>query len=543
MEKTLTMCVIDDIKAVVNGITNKIPWADHGFQIVGTAIDGLEGLRLIRELKPNIVITDIRMPKLDGLEMVKIVTEEFLMTKIIFITGFSDFPYVQEAVRLGAFDYILKPFTHGQIVEAVLKAKQAIEYERKQFDKFQELEKKVQESRPYLQQEYIRNLLRYEANLEALGKRWEYLDMEMAQSPFNVLVVEIDDFLERSQSLSIGEIELIRFAVQNILEETLFTHTQGIVIRENNNQFVGVINPPAAIRTRDLLELCRDNVERYSKQTVSIGLGTDVAEIQNIHISFEQAKTALSYNFYSGGSSVIQFSGLVINGSISPRYSLEKEKELFYALRSGNKSKSAQILEELFLECSQYPTPPEPNIMMNLFYGMAFSMYRALYEQISEEERIQLEASLAEVKGDTSLTMHGWKLYVGNFCSHCCELMEKRQSKDARNLIIQAKAYIETNLFSNLTINECARAVLLSPSYFANIFKKETGSTLVQYITQQRMERAKVLLIGGMQVQEISLALGYEDRPYFSELFKKHSGMTPSDFRQMYLDDVEKHKK
>ncbi|MFD0693373.1 helix-turn-helix domain-containing protein [Paenibacillus sp. GCM10027628] len=543
METTLTMCVIDDIKAVVNGIANKIPWAEHGIRIVGTALDGAEGLRLIRELKPNIVITDIRMPKLGGIEMVKVVAEESPMTKIIFISGFTDFAYVQEAVRLGAFDYLLKPFTPGQIVEAVMKAKQATQSERNQFVKMQELEKKVLESRPYLRQEYVRSLLRYEANLEVLGKCWEFLNMEMAQSPLSVMVVEIDHFQERSQALPIGEVELIRFAVQNILEETLFSHSQGIVIRENSNQFVVVFNPPSRIQTTAMLELCRSNVEKYTKQTISMGLGMEVDVLQNIHISFEQAKTALSYNFYSGGNSVIPFSELTIEGPISPRYSLEKEKELFYALRSGNKSKAGQILEDLFLECSQYPVPPEPNMMMNLFYGLSFSMYRVLSEHISEEERIKWEASLAEMKGDTSLTMHGWMQYVRSICSHGCELMERRQSKDARYLIMQAKAYIETHLLSNLTVQECAKAVHLSPSYFANLFKKETGSTLMQYVTQQRMERAKEMLISGMQVQEISLVLGYEDRPYFSELFKKHSGMTPTDFRQLYMGNAEKSKK
>ncbi|QYR20309.1 response regulator [Paenibacillus sp. sptzw28] len=531
----LTMCVMDDIKAVVKGITSTILWSDYNIDIIGTASDGEEGLRLIREQKPNIVITDIRMPQLDGLEMIRRMTAEELPTKVIFMSGYTDFHYAQEAIRLGAFDYLLKPFTQPQILEAVMKVKQAIELEQSRSSRIMDLEKKMKKSTPYLRQDYIRNLLHYTVDTDSLEEQWQFLQIGMKLSPLMVMVIDID--FGAHQQPSTGEREMVRFAVQNIMEETLFAHTEGVMVREENSQLVVLFNPPPSIPLRELLEQCLKNVERYTRHTISIGVGTEIAHPRLVNESYQQAEKAIAYKFYSGGNSVIYFNGLRKLSSTAPRFKPDKEKELFYAIRCGNKSRTDEILDAIFLEWTLNPYPPEPDIMVNMFYGLAFAVCRMLSESIAEEERTELETSLAKVKENMSSTYYGWMYDVSEFCHRGCELMDSGLMKDNGQVITKAKEYIHEHLHTNFTVNECAKAVHLSPSYFANLFKKETGLTIAQYKTAKRIERAKELLIEGIQVQEIALMLGYEDRPYFSELFRKHSGMTPTSFRQLYMEE------
>ncbi|MEI7025715.1 response regulator [Paenibacillus sp. y28] len=537
MNDEVTMCVIDDIRSVVNGIVNHIPWGEHGIRIVGTAYNGEEGLQMIRSVKPDIVLTDIRMPKVDGLDMMRLMQAESPKTKVIFMSGYTEFNYAQQAIRLGAFDYILKPFTPNQVLEIVLKAKQVLMEDLHLALRMNEMEHKVRESIPVLRQEYFRLLLRYKASPKSARERWDFLQVGIDKENFIVLLAEIDQLADQSPALPVPEVELLRFAAQNIMEETISRYTNGLVFREDIQRLVAVINPTERISAEALAEECRENIARYSSCTVSIGIGTEVRDIPDISDSYQQAIVALSYNFYTGGNSVYSYSDVTPAHPMPVRQSAEKERELFYCLRSGNMAKAEKVLDDIFEEDFTFSVPPEPGVIRNNYYELAFLIHRIFMEKLTDEERQPLEQRLKDIKAGTALTLKDTQELVRSLCREGCELLRGQQTKEAHQLINQVTAYMKDNLHLNMTANDYARIVFLSGSYFSNLFKKVTGMTIHQYVTSARMEKAKDMLIEGRQVQEISLALGYEDRPYFTELFKRHTGMTPSEFRQLYASD------
>ncbi|TKH40753.1 DNA-binding response regulator [Paenibacillus terrae] len=531
----LTMCVMDDIQAVVKGISATIPWSDHHIEVVGTAGDGERGWTLLLEKDPDIVISDIRMPKLNGLELMRRAYDQRLRAKFIFISGYSDFSYAHEAIKLGASDYLLKPFTSPEILEAVLKVKKVIESERTKSEQLKQLEQKMDASHLQLRQDYLTSLLRQETGGRLSDSRWSDLNINLDAGTLMVMAIEMDCYTEYGYTLHLDDNEIIPFAIKNILDETLNCHTRGVVLHESKQRLAAIFNPPDEMGTSELLELCRENVEKFSKKTVSIGLGTMARGPKEIHTAFVHAAKALAYRFYSEGNCVFRYTELAQEDFAAPDYPVEKEKELLYALRCGNKTSCHLMIDDIFHQWTLSHKFPEPLAMIRLLSGLAFAMYRAFCDEITEEERIQLEADLTALEENRSLTFGGWKSYINHFSSKGCEFVEKKRLRDVTQAIHRAREYIRLHLQENLTLHNCARAVHLSPSYFANAFKKETGMTLIQYITKMRMERAKELLIAGVQVQEISLMLGYEDRPYFSGLFKKYCGMTPTSFRQMYL--------
>lgn len=539
----ITMCIIDDVKTVIDGIMKKIPWAEHGIEIVGTAVNGKDGLQLIRDKHPDIVLTDIRMPMRSGIDMIRELKEggeEW--SKVIFFSGYSDFAYAQESVRLGAFDYLLKPFTTQQIIDVVLRAKARIEAQRlEQLDRMA-LERKVRESLPYLRQEYFRLLIRHDELPERAYEKWEFLGIDMGTRGFVAMSVQIDGLMNERFPLPVNEVELTRFAVQNIMEETINKLVKGIVFREHLGQFVIVLNVDERVDVLALAEACRHNVNQYAKRAVSIGVGGRVEGIGEIAHSYEQAKTALSYQFYSGGGCIISYSDIERQGHITPHYSADKETELLYCLRSGNREGTERLLESISEECLRYPAPPNPDVMTNLFYGLAFSMYRVITEKADPKQRMWLDDRLSAMKKGRYLSTAELMEDVKELGLTGCEWLQKRQKNDVGQLIHQALNYVRGRLGSDLTVQECAGVVHLSPSYFSNLFKKETGMTFMQYVTSERMEKAKELLLEGMQVQDITFELGYRDRPYFSELFKKHTGMTPSEFRAKYESTASKFK-
>lgn len=531
----ISMCIIDDVKAVIDGLLKIIPWSEHGIDIVGTAGNGQDGLRLLKEQRPHIVLTDIRMPMLGGIEMIRdLRNSDEGLTKVIFFSGYSDFTCAQESVRLGAFDYLVKPFTSQQILEVVLRAKAQIESERLERLDRMVLERKVRESLPYLRQEYFQLLIRHDEMPRRASEKWEFFGIELDRQHFIAMVGQIDNLMEEHASLSVRDVELTRYAVQNILEETLGKQTKAIVFREQLGRFVVLINPAEGSGALELAEACQRNVKQYAKQDISIGVGQLVVEIGEIPLSYNQAKTALSYQFYFGSGSIISYSDIERQGHTVPHYSAEKETELLYCLRSGNQEGVERQLDGISEECLRYPAPPDPEVISNLFYGLAFSIYRVLTEKADEQQRVWLDEKLGMIKKGKYTSTSELTEAVKELGLTGCEWVQSRQRNNVGRLIHQALSYINEKLSSDLTVQECANAVHLSPSYFSNLFKKETGVTFMQYVTSARMEKAKELLLEGMQVQDITFELGYRDRPYFTELFKKHTGLTPTEFRSKY---------
>lgn len=535
MTEEIRLCIIDDIPDVVEGISLGIPWAEHGITVAGTAGNGLAGRELILRTKPHIVLTDIRMPRLDGLAMMKELEPECPGMKIIFISGYTDFEYAQQAVRLGAFDYVIKPFHPGQIVDIVLKAKAAIEEETRQQKQYRDMERKLRESMPYLRQEYFQLLLQYPAPAEQAAKRWDFLSIDLERQGFTVMLAEIDGFAERTLSAPVQEVELIRFTLHNILEETIRSVTKGFIFRDHTNRFVAVFNPAAACTAEALAELCRENIAQYSKFTVSLGIGEAVEQIHDIFYSYSQARTALSYNFYAGGNSVFSYRNVQPMDDTAPQYSAEKEKELFYLLRSGNLSKAEEQLEELFAADVNGVTPT-PEMMKGRYYELAFLINRVFAEKLSPEEMKPLEKQAHRLKDAPFQSLRELREALKELCRTGCRLLEQKHTDAANHLVEQVIVYIRSHLDENKTVNDYARLVYLSGSYFANLFKKVTGTPVGQFVTVERMERAKDMLAEGRAVQDIALALGYEGRQYFSELFKKHTGLTPSEFKQAWAD-------
>ncbi|MNC25300.1 HTH-type transcriptional regulator YesS [compost metagenome] len=256
-----------------------------------------------------------------------------------------------------------------------------------------------------------------------------------------------------------------------------------------------------------------------------------------MQMAYSEAEKALEYRFYSTGASMHSYARIDLECPV-PRYSPEKERALLYALRSGSKEQTRGKLDEIFLTWILQAGEPDPAALVQLFQTLISAVYRTMLELIKDEQHAELEAKMSQIQSQQRQNYTGWMQALADFCEFSCDLLQSRQLKDYSQLITQVKLYIEQNLNTNLTVNSCAKAVHISPSYLANLFKKETSMTLASYIANMRIEKAKEWLMEGIQVQLISAQLGYEDRPYFSEMFKKHCGVTPSTFRQQYFEQM-----
>lgn len=531
------LVVIDDIRSVVEMITKKIPWSEYGIEVVGKARDGEEGLAVISEVRPDIVLTDIRMPKLDGLDMTERIMQLLPDCKVIILSGYTDFEYARKAVRLGATDFIKKPFTVQEIVDVTLKAKALwLETVQKKVQ-LEQLNKQVKASLPVLRQEYLNMLLQFPATERKMLEQWRFLELDIPPNDLTILTVEIDEYQQKCSDQPVQEIELIRFSLQNILEETIREHTRGTLFRETSRQFLMMIHTSDKSQAMRIAEACCANIARFTKFTVSIGVGNAAHTITDLPNSYRQARAALSYHFYTGGNAVFHYDTVTEKPSSRPAYSFQLEESLVFALQSGNRDMVLETVHQLAAQLMKSEPYPEPEQAVGMFMVWAAVIYRTLLESLAAEQLVSIEERIRTIRTGSDLSIHRLTESLIELSEEGCRLVLNERQNESQKVIRKAVEYIQSHLGDELSVDRCAKVVNLSGGYFANLFKKEMGMTFNHFVTQERLERAKKMLIQNVPVQDIALDLGYGHRRYFSDVFKKHTGMTPSEFRNYYQND------
>ncbi|WP_194542967.1 response regulator [Paenibacillus sp. JZ16] len=533
--EAISLCIIDDIKSVVDGLT-AMNWEEQGIRVAGVSSNGEEGLKLINGLRPDLVITDIRMPIMDGLSMLRLLLEENPNCKVILISGYADFEYAQQAVQLGAFDFVVKPFTEEDMMSAVLRAKAEVMEERSKRISLREMENKLRESMPALRQEYFTLLVSHRTSWEEASERWEFLNIELDPHGFVVMLIEIDRFREQVAEQSVKEMELIRFSLLNIMQETLAHYAHSVLFRARHDQYLAVLNVSGPSSPIEIAEQCCRNIERFTKFTVSIGVGGRVEEISGLPDSYRQAHQALSHHLFTEGNAAIMHDDIHQSGRQEP-LALEYKDELLLALRSGNAVRTDAILSEISEALQKRISRQNPDYLLSLYDELAASAIRTLYEMVPYSEIQPMIQKFRTVQGTAGLPLASLQRHLHALCTEGAELVRRNSLSEGQKVIYNAIGYIKGRLSEDITVGECAAYVHLSASYFSSLFKQVTGMTVTQFITSERIQKARLLLVEGAQVQEVAAAVGYEERRYFSEMFKKITGQTPSDFRAGYHMD------
>jgi two-component system response regulator YesN len=530
LNETYRICIIDDMEDAVESLVKNIAWSDCDIRVCGTATNGRDGLELVLYEKPDIVLTDIRMPQMDGLEMVARLLKELPNCKVIIMSGFFDFEYAQKALRLGALDYLTKPLTPQELDKTMKKVVEQLKAERELQDQTLRLEQKFNESMPLFKYEQLNLLIRYETSREAAEDRWHKLNLEMGNGRFAVMVAEIDNWSLPGDQIRIQEVEMARFAIQNIWEETVCSEATGIVFPDAyTNRLVCIINFMDELNLEMIGERGRINIQNHSKNTVSIGV-SDIVTIENLPQAYNQALTALSYNFYTGGNSIFCFSDHQFGGKGMVGCESEKEKELLLSLRAGNQEKMALIMNEIVDHFCDSEPSLAPNEIISRINELIVLIKRELQEAVPLHHLDAINEEFALISRTHVVTVHQLKQLLLSICEFSCGLIHREQESETTRLVNVATQYIDSNLGENLTIGDYAAYVHLSTSYFASLFKKTKGLTVHQYVIREKINLAKKMLLQDKMVQEIAGELGFEDRRYFTEVFKKLTGVTPTQY-------------
>ncbi|MGP4079186.1 response regulator [Pseudalkalibacillus sp. R45] len=487
--------IIDDEAFVRRGIITSIPWQKHGIEIVGERSDGKSGLALIQEKKPEIVITDIRMPNMNGLDMIKVIRSEFPSIKILVLSVLEDFNTLREALRLGVDDYINKLTEPEELLERVLRLKKEIDGKRRS-----------------------KNIGSKEDNLVLSDLEKWFSGDEVAQ---------YRSFLQKNERYIVGKITDDDSSISNFLHQLIEAFSVELKVGESKIHDLIFI-----IKSLDELQL--DKAIQHIKQQISksstIGISHAFNDVSERNIAFNQANQAIEYRFYDEKKHVFVYDKkLDFQSKRQSLFENSQLKEYLSLIESGEAEKSRQALERLFPEDPVVRVSPRVvRNDINQWLSANIALLRDWGGYL--EGTLQNESPYEQI--------HQLKTYseLRQWCFRIhfviCEMLHTLKNSRERIEIPKAMDYIKKHYSRSIRVQDVARAVNLSENYFSYLFTKETGITFTQFIQETRISKAKELLRNPQyHWNEVGERVGFEDPKYFSKVFKKITGMTPSRFQ------------
>lgn len=527
--------LIDDENIVRRGIRDLIDWKSLRLEMAGDAEDGEKGLELIRNVLPDIVFLDINMPKIDGIKVGKVIRETYPDIKIVLITGYDDFAYVREALRLGVEDYILKPITKNEIEVLLRKLVEKLDKEKEERINEEKIKHKIAKSETLMEQNSIEELIFDELEEQLVIKRCHVANIPYDKKNYGITLIDYDMSLKGGAK---NDKEITFFAIKNILREILQTEGTGIVFEAEGINGVFYFSDEtenAEMLYHQQLIPIKQKINEVLGITVTMGVGGLVKNIGKIGRSYKMAHEALVNRFFLGKDRMItkeSYNNLLATSNKNEWIIWEtkllesiKEKEGFKAVLEDIEKKMEQI--GMTMEGCQD--------IWNILVGAILKKFVQIDETVISLFPDTLD-TMREIKDQK--TIEDIRKWFYGIYYQCYDYIEN-QAAPNRVHMQSIMAFIETHYaIPELSVAMICNKVHLSPSYFSAIFKKETGYTFIQYITQYRLEKAKELLqYTQFRTYEVAENVGYSDPQYFSTLFKKQFNMTPSQYKKLKTED------
>lgn len=536
---TLKMIIADDEDNVREGLRDIVPWEEMNIEIVAVAADGQEALELCLELKPDILLTDIRMPMMDGLETALKLKELHEQVRIIIISGVQDFNYVKTALHLHADGYILKPIKIPELQDTVNKVVASITMERNRDEYEQRLKQQLQENLPTLREKFLTNLVQgmYKSEQEVRDKLVFFeLPLEMTGS-WRVAVFQIDHYDKAIERYNEEYKQLLSFSIFNIMEEIANRGQNSVTFAMNENEFVVIFNQ-GALNNEQLLDLCQniiDSINRFLKIDISVGIGNPITNILELYHTYYEACSAIEYKFFTGKNSILQISDFKTEraGWEFPLV-YEEQSKLFNFMKMGQQEEVTHKLNSIFeAVCSNRNTPV--GYVQNICIELINQASKTLFELGQNLDLIiaDFPSMFNEVYSKRNVT--DLQRMMFEFFNTLTDFFAQKHNQKNSHMIKKIKDIIAKGYMENLTVARLSEEVYLSPNYISLIFKQETGENITEYITKIRMEAAKELLKDfDLKILEVAEMVGYENATYFSTVFKKFVGMHPQKYRSLF---------
>lgn len=526
--------LVEDEVIIRDGIKNSIDWEREGYEFVGEAGDGELAYPLILKEKPDILLTDIKMPFMDGLELSEAVKKELPDIKIIILSGYNDFEFAQRGIEIGITNYLLKPVSAEELLEAIGEVAEKIQKEREEKEILRKYEEELQGKIVYEKRDFFTKILTENMSLTDILNTGRHLGMELGAAVYNVVLFKFTNYgmPEFQHQLVSAYMD-----VQKSMEKTdgvyCFQRDEKgwafLLLAESEKQMKELI-----LCTKSKLET---TLSRFPEVEYFGGVGENVFRLRELRNSFHEAEKAFAGRFIAKPNQIITWDELHEKGGedleVKGLGSMQENRELIEKfLRNGSVNETGSFVDTYFTEIlgeNIRSMMMRQYVLMDIYVCIvAFGQKIGVGEDVIIRECGDIQYISDHVHSAEDLQVYIKRLVEGMI------YLRDNVSKDRYQDVIEAaQSYMKEHYMSEeISLGNVAASVGMSSSYFSTIFSQETGQTFVEYLTGLRMEKAKELLLcSNKKTSEIGYDVGYKDAHYFSSIFKKTQGYSPKEYR------------
>ena len=519
----LKVFLVEDESVVREALRDNIPWQQYGYRFVGEAGDGEMALPLIRKTVPDVLITDIKMPFMDGLALSHIVKSEYPDMKIIIISGYDDFDYARQAISEGVDEYLLKPITRRSLQKALAEIREKIEAEQEQKNYVKKFQSEMQQYEQYALRSFFEKVFEGKLSAQELYEEAGKQGLDINASGYNLILFGVQEDESRE--------ELLRYFLR---------FPECLVFRWNVNTYgVLLMGDVDSLRerTNTHMDYMKKVCEQSKDQEWYVAAGVPVERFSQLSECYKRVNHIYAYRYLIPEKHILteeltadetvktdetSFGGLdankvapeIIRGFLNNGQLTEVEEFVGSYIQGLGEAVVSRLFRDYLLLNIQFTT-------------------QGYIESIGCSQEEFLKTVGADRIHEVVTGPDTMKDYVCRLLTEALRLRDEKQQTQGKKVLQAALDYIEQNYTqTTLNLNEVAQAIGMSPNYFSGMFSQEMKMTFVEYVTNKRMEKAKQLLRESDQSSaQIAAAVGYKDAHYFSFVFKKTAGVSPRDYR------------
>lgn len=528
--------IVDDEILVRVGLKSTINWNSIGFEIVAEASNGEQALEMFERYRPEVVLTDIKMPKLDGLQLTELIKKKNPRVKVLILTCYSDFSFVREALKLGASNYILKSeIEDEELINLMKNIHMELTKEMGKMERYSYLENQISSNINVLKERLINDLINPDFSIDnTIVSRFESLGIEINQMEFLIAVLYKNHLEKNSQFLD-KDWQLINFAIVNIASEILNENNLNFILSIKENHFILFISKKTVDEKNvgTILKKIKRSIAQYMNIKISIAVGNKFTDINYISTTYKECVKKLQLTFYDFKKDIIQSEDIDFKEINIVDFKEKFTKLLINYLDEENNQKSlelVEILEYTFKEMLIYP------VQAKLYYTILISDILEHYSCcFFDSDELNGYSNYYDIILNAE-DINSITKFISEFVSKALISIEQYRKNNSYNVIYKAKEYIQKNYASVITLQAIASYLNLSRHYVCYLFKKESGENITTYINKVRIENVKLLFSkNDYKVKDVYDKVGFSDEQYFCKMFKKVTGMTVAQYKSRLM--------